>query len=154
MIAPVPQSLIDAAETYEAMFVPALFGQWVKVMADVAGIKAGERVLDVACGSGALAREAAARVGPTGRVAGVDPHAGMIAVARRITPEVEWHEAPAEGLPFAPQSFDAVVSQFGLMFFSDRDKAIREMLRVLVPGDAALLPCGIRSITSRPSPIS
>jgi SAM-dependent methyltransferase len=139
MKAPVPQSLIDAAETYETMFVPALFGQWAKVVADAAGIRAGERVLDVACGTGVLAREAAARVGATGHVAGADPHAGMIAVARRIARDIDWHEAPAEALPFAPNSFDAVVSQFGLMFFSDRDRAIRKMLRVLVPeGRAAV----------------
>jgi len=90
-------------------------------------------VLDVACGTGVLAREAATRVGAAGHVAGVDPHAGMIAMARRIAPGIDWHEASAEALPFEAHSFDVVVSQFGLMFFSDRGKSVREMLRVLVP---------------------
>ncbi len=67
-------------------------------------------------------------------MAGVDPGAGMIAVARGLAPSVEWREAVAESLPFPEQSFDAVVSQFGLMFFKDRRQALREMFRVLLPG--------------------
>jgi SAM-dependent methyltransferase len=58
----------------------------------------------------------------------------MLAVAKRLSPAVAWHEGTAESLPFPEQSFNAVVSQFGLMFFPDRHKAIREMLRVLAPG--------------------
>jgi SAM-dependent methyltransferase len=134
MTSSVPRALIDAATTYETLFVPALFGQWVPMVADAANIKTGGRVLDIACGTGVLAREAAARVGPSGRVAGIDPHAGMLAVARDLSPAIDWQPGTAEALPFSDCSFDAVVCQFGLMFFSDRDKAIREMLRVLVLG--------------------
>jgi len=131
---PTLQAQIDAASAYEALFVPALFGQWAPKVADAAQIQPGQRVLDVACGTGILAREAASRVGSNGRVAGIDPSPGMIAVAERLAPAVEWREGVAESLPFPDQSFDAVVSQFGLMFFTDRSQALREMMRVLAPG--------------------
>lgn len=93
----------------------------------------------MACGTGVVAREAAARVGKAGRVTGIDPHAGMLTVARRLAPTIDWRQATAESLPFAGSSFDAVVSQFGLMFFIDRDKAIREMLRVVIGGGPCVL---------------
>jgi ubiquinone/menaquinone biosynthesis C-methylase UbiE len=128
------QAQIDAATAYEELFVPAEFQEWTPRVADAAQLGPGHRVLDVACGTGVLAREAATRVGAGGLVVGLDPHAGMLAVARRLAPELAWHEAPAEALPFPDRSFDAVVSQFGLMFFTDRHQALREMLRVLMPG--------------------
>jgi SAM-dependent methyltransferase len=128
------ETQIEAANAYEALFVPALFAQWAPKVADAARIEPGQRVLDVACGTGILAREAISRAGSGGRVAGIDPSPGMIAVAKRIAPAVEWREGVAELLPFADRSFDAVVSQFGLMFFTDRRKALREMMRVLAPG--------------------
>ena len=125
------QSQIEAARAYEALFVPALVGQFASKVADAARILEGERVLDVACGTGIVAREALKRVGPGGRVVGIDALPGMIEVAKQIAPAVEWHEGKAESLPFSDGSFDAVVSQFGLMFFMDRAQAIGEMLRVL-----------------------
>jgi len=125
---------IEAATAYEAQFVPALFRPWAPMVADLARIKAGDRVLDIACGTGVLAREAAARTGQKSHVAGLDPHAGMLAVARDLSPAIDWREGTAEALPFPDRSFDVVVSQFGLMFFTDREKAIHEMLRVMVPG--------------------
>jgi ubiquinone/menaquinone biosynthesis C-methylase UbiE len=125
---------IDAASAYEQSFVPALFQQWAPRVAAAARLQPGQRVLDVACGTGVLAREAASRVGPAGLVAGLDRNRGMLAVASRLAPRVQWHTGTAETLPFPDASFDAVVSQFGLMFFSDPTRALREMLRVLVPG--------------------
>jgi SAM-dependent methyltransferase len=125
---------IAGARAYEGLHVPALFKQWCPRVLDAAGVEPGYRVLDVACGTGVLAREAAVRVGPTGHVAGVDQGRGMLAVAGELAPNVGWREAPAESLPYPDQSFDAVVSQFGLMFFSDRLQALREMIRVLKPG--------------------
>ena len=122
------------AEVYDEMFVPALFQRWGPIIADVAGIGSGDTVLDVACGTGVLACAALDRVGPRGTVVGLDPNADMLAVARRNTPRVEWREGRAESLPFPDGSFDAVVSQFGLMFFDDRPAALREMMRVLRPG--------------------
>ena len=125
--------LVRAADAYEALFVPALFEQWAPQVVDAARIRPGQTVLDVACGTGILARAALARVGSGGRVTGIDPGPGMLAVARRLAPAVTWHEGLAESLPFASHSFDAVVSQFGLMFFSDRPQALREMVRVRAP---------------------
>jgi SAM-dependent methyltransferase len=134
MTASGPRAQIEAATAYEALFVPALFRQWAPIVADVAEIKADDRVLDIACGTGVLACEVAARAGQTGHVAGLDPHAGMLAVARGLSRAIDWQQGTAEALPFPDRSFDAVVSQFGLMFFADRDRAVREMLRVMVPG--------------------
>jgi SAM-dependent methyltransferase len=128
------QAQIDAANAYERLFVPALFGQWAPKVADAAQIRPGQRVLDVACGTGVLAREVSLRVGSSGCVAGIDPNPGMLAVAEQLAPAVEWREAVAESLPFPDHSFDVVVSQFGLMFFTDRRQALHEMLRVLTPG--------------------
>lgn len=125
---------IDAANAYEALFVPALFGQWAPRVASAADIRPGQRVLDVACGTGILAREVSSRVGSTGRVVGIDPSPGMLEVAKRHAPAVEWRAGVAESLHFPDQSFDAVVSQFGLMFFTDRRQALCEMIRVLAPG--------------------
>jgi SAM-dependent methyltransferase len=125
---------IEAANAYEQLFVPALFREWAPRVADAARIERGQRVLDVACGTGVLAREAASRVGPTGFVAGLDAAPGMLAVATRLAPGIEWRQGTAESLPYADGSFAAVVSQFGLMFFTDRRRALSEMLRVLAPG--------------------
>lgn len=124
---------IDAARAYEALMVPALFGQWAPQVADAAQIRPGQRILDLACGTGILAREAASRTGPNGFVAGLDPSPGMLEVARQLAPAVEWRQGVAESLPFPDQSFDAVVSQFGLMFFSDRRAALHQAFRVLAP---------------------
>lgn len=122
-----------AAEIYDAFFVPALFGQWASPLCDAAGIEPGQSVLDVACGSGATTQEAAARVGHTGHVTGLDRNDGMLAVARSKLPGCEWVEARAEDIPFADNTFDAVLCQFGLMFFDDRVKALVNMQRVLRP---------------------
>ena len=130
----ISQDQIDAAKAYEALFVPALFGQWATQVADTAQIQSGQRVLDVACGTGVLAREVLARVGSKGTVAGLDANPGMLATAREIAPGVDWTQGVAEALPYPDNSFDTVVSQFGLMFFADRAQAIAEMRRVLVPG--------------------
>ena len=87
---PTLQAQIVAANTYESLFVSALFGQWASKVADAAHLRPGERVLDVACGTGILAREIASRIGPVGRVAGVDPNPGMIAMAQRLAPAIVW----------------------------------------------------------------
>ncbi len=131
---PASPAQIDAATAYQEFFVPALFQEWAPRVLGAAGIEPGQRVLDVACGTGVLAREAARRIGEGGFVAGIDPAPGMLAVARELAPAIGWHQGTAESLPFPERSFDAVVSQFGLMFFTDKERGLREMLRVLVPG--------------------
>ena len=133
MSAPTLQAQVDAAKAYEMLFVPALFGQWAPRIADAAKVEPNHKVLDVACGTGVLAREVHSRMGPGGAVVGLDPSPGMLAVANELTPAVDWRQGVAESIPFPDRSFDAVVSQFGLMFFADRHKALREMLRVLTP---------------------
>lgn len=122
------------AEVYEEHFVPALFHQWGEIVADAAGLKKGQDVLDVACGTGVLAIAALNRVGNEGSVTGIDPNEEMLAVARRKNTDIEWRTGRAEQLPFEDATFDAVVSQFGFMFFEDRAQALREMMRVLRPG--------------------
>ena len=124
----------NAAEVYEEFFVPALFQAWPSRVCATAEVQAGQRVLDVACGTGVLARAAARRVDPHGSVVGLDVNEGMLAVAKREAPDIEWQPGIAEDLPFDSDSFDRVVSQFGLMFFEDQGVAIQEMVRVLRPG--------------------
>ncbi len=120
----------SAAEIYDELFVPALFAEWPARVLDAAGLSATDRLLDVACGTGVLARAARERARD---VVGVDINEGMLAVARR-EPAIEWVQAAAEQLPFEDASFDVVASQFGLMFFVDRAKALREMCRLVKPG--------------------
>jgi len=114
--------------------VPALFQQWTSRVIAAAGIQPGQRVLDVVCGTGALTRAAAVQIGPTGKAIGLDVSAGMLAVAARLAPEIAWWQGAAESLPFDTASFDAVVSQFGLMFFANQAAGLQEMMRVLAPG--------------------
>ena len=121
---------IAAAEAYEELHVPALFAEWAPQVLDGARVSTGDRVLDIACGTGVVTREAVGRVGDTGSVTGLDPMAGMLEVAARHAPGAGFQNGVAESLPFADESFDAVVSQFGMMFFTDRQKAVEEMLRV------------------------
>lgn len=129
----------SAAEIYDEFFVPALFSAWVPHLVRAAELQPGMRVVDVACGTGAFAVEAAEVVSPGGTVVGVDLNPGMLAVARRKAPELAWHRASAESLPFDSNTFDAAVSQFGLMFFDDKPAAIAEMWRVLRPGGCLVL---------------
>jgi ubiquinone/menaquinone biosynthesis C-methylase UbiE len=134
MSADVTKEQLDAGRGYEALFVPALVSPWTRHLVRGAEIVEGRHVLDVACGSGVLTRHARAVSGSGGRVVGLDPAPGMIAAAAEIEPEVEWVSGSAESLPFDEGAFDCVVSQFGMMFFADRDAAAAEMLRVARPG--------------------
>jgi SAM-dependent methyltransferase len=125
---------IMAATNYEEAVVPALMLEWAPRLVEAAGIRPGDRVLDVACGTGVLSRVVAEAVGPGGSVTGLDLDPGMLTMAARAAPSISWHRGVAENLPFHDATFDAVVSQFGLMFFQDRSRALREMWRVLRPG--------------------
>ncbi len=129
----VSEAAFAAANAYETLHVPALFQQWAPRVLDAAELHQGQRVLDVACGTGVLAREAFSRIGTKGYVAGLDATRGMLAMAQHLSNSIDWQEGMAEKLPFDDNSFDVVVSQFGLMFFQNRLAAIQEMLRVLTP---------------------
>lgn len=129
-----PAATRSPAEVYDEFFVPALFQQWGDTVSQIAEIQRGQRVLDVACGTGVLAAAAAERVGAGGTVIGLDPNDEMLTVARRKRMRVDWETGRAEALPFPDAAFDRVVSQFGFMFFEDHAQALREMMRVLRPG--------------------
>jgi SAM-dependent methyltransferase len=122
-----------AAKFYEEKFVPALFAPWsARTIAEV-GIEAGDRVLDIACGTGVVTRDIAAITGADRPPVGLDLSPAMLAVARSLDTSIDWRLGDAGQLPFADGSFDRVVCQFGLMFFADRVKALAEMRRVLRP---------------------
>jgi len=123
----IPQELVEAGRGYESLFVPALFEQWTKHLVEAAGIREGSHVLDIACGTGILARRALLRAGPDGRVIGVDPAPGMLAAAKEIEPGIDWILCGAESLELDNETFDSVISQFGMMFFQDRQKSAEEM---------------------------
>lgn len=133
----------SAAEQYQRELVPAMFAPWAAAIVDLAAIGPGERVLDVACGTGVVTRLAAGRAGDTGRVVGLDINPAMLAVARSL-PEsggepVEWIEASALEMPLPDGAFDLVLCQHGLQQVPDRLSALREMRRVLAPGGRVAL---------------
>ncbi len=127
---------------YERFFVPAIGAPLATDLIRLAALRPGERVLDVACGTGVVARLASQQVGATGTVAGLDVNPGMLAVARSATPAgtlIEWHEASAEAMPLPDASFDVVLCQMGLQFMPDKHAALRKMRQVLVRGGRLIL---------------
>lgn len=146
----VPEELIHAGRSYEALFVPALFAAWTKYLVEGAKVSEGSRVLDVACGTGVLARSALVKTGSIGQVVGADPAPGMLATANELEPSIEWVLCSAEALNVENESFDCVVSQFGMMFFEDRDQAAKEMFRALRPG-GSLAVAVWRSVDHNPA---
>jgi ubiquinone/menaquinone biosynthesis C-methylase UbiE len=131
----------NAAENYERYFVPTIGRPLATDLVELAALRPGERVVDVACGTGIVARLAVERVGAHGAVAGVDINPGMLAVARGVAPAdtaIDWYEASAEALPLPDESFDVALCQLGLQFVADKPAALREMRRVLTPGGRLL----------------
>jgi len=131
----------SAPELYERYLVPTVTLPWAKDLVERVGVSRGDHVLDVACGTGAVARVAARRVGEGGRVVGLDVNTGMLAIARAgpwsESGGIEWVEGSALALPFDDGQFNLVVCQLGLQFFDDRPEALREMRRVLAEGGRA-----------------
>lgn len=126
-----------AAEAYERHMVPGMFLHWAELLVRVAAPQPGEQVLDVACGTGVVARLAAPAVNPGGKVVGLDIDAGVIEVARKVagrngTP-VDWHCANALEMPFEDAAFDLCLCQQGIQFFPDRVAGLSEIRRVLKP---------------------
>jgi len=128
----------DAAELFQRYIVPLITSQWAEDLVERLAPEHGERVLDIACGTGVVAQRAAARMGG-GIVVGLDLNPAMLAVAKRNGDEhqgtkVEWIEGSALDLPFPAKAFDVVACQLGLQFFPDRARAVSEMVRVTIPG--------------------
>jgi SAM-dependent methyltransferase len=135
------QTAGNAAETYERALVPAVFAAWAPLVVTLADPRPGERVLDVACGTGVVARLVAQRVGRTGHVVGLDLNPGMLAVAASVASKepptsapTTWREASAMKMPLPDEAFDIVYCQLGLQFFPDRPAALLEMNRVMARG--------------------
>ncbi len=129
------QYAASGAESYERHFVPAIGEPVARRLVDAARPAPGERVLDVACGTGVVARLVVDAVGPDGRVVGLDANPGMLEVARIASPEgIDWHVAPAEDMPLPDETFDLALCSMGLQFFPDKLHALRETRRVLAPG--------------------
>jgi ubiquinone/menaquinone biosynthesis C-methylase UbiE len=118
--------------------VPAVFGPWAERLVETAELSPGDRVLDLACATGIVARVAASRVGEHGSVTGLDLMAGMLEVARRVSqdirPVIEWVEGNALEMPLPDGTFDVVLCQQGAQFFPDKVKAFKEAHRVLAKG--------------------
>ena len=133
MMLPFAQSSFP--EIYERALVGPLFRPFAELILEDVGLAAGDRLLDVACGTGIVARLARARLGETGTVVGVDLGPAMLEVARRVAPDIEWREGDAGALPLRDhEQFDVVVCQQGLQFFPDKSAATRQMRRALAAG--------------------
>ena len=126
-----------APALYQRFLVPAMTAMWAAELVDAVALKRSERVLDLACGTGVVARIAAERVGDDGRVVGLDINEAMLAVARSLPiasgAAIEWCQGSVLALPFEDATFDVACCQLGLQFFPDRPAALREIHRVLVP---------------------
>lgn len=130
------------AENYQRYFVPSIGAPVAEDLIGIADLDRGQRILDVACGTGVVTRLAAERVGSEGTVAGLDVNPAMLSVARLHTPpdlSIEWHESSAESMPLPDNAFDVVICQMGLQFIPDKLAALREMHRVLDTGGRALV---------------
>lgn len=126
-------------EVYELSWVHAQMRQAAEELLDAAAVSSSDRVLDVACGTGVVARAAARRCGAPGQVTGADLSAGMLEAAARFAAEagisgIDWAECDAAAMPFGDASFDVVLCQQGLQFMPDKPGAMAAMARVLKPG--------------------
>jgi ubiquinone/menaquinone biosynthesis C-methylase UbiE len=136
-------ALRTAAEIYQRTFVPDVATPVSGLLLQAAALRPGERVLDIACGTGVIARLAANQVGPDGCVIGTDVSPDMITVARTMPDPsgmaIDWHVADAASLPFSDGVFDIALCQMGLMFVVDKASAIAEIRRVLSRGGRVAL---------------
>jgi ubiquinone/menaquinone biosynthesis C-methylase UbiE len=122
-------------EMYERLLVGPLFRPWAELTLDAVALASGDRVLDIACGTGIVARMAKERLGEAGGVVGIDISPAMLAVARSVAPGIDWREGNADALPLQEgEQFDPVVCQQGLQFFADKAAAAAQMRRALAKG--------------------
>lgn len=124
------QLALAGAQFYEKHFIPSIFAPWANIMVDQLELQSDDRLLDVACGTGIVARTAYAKGDKSLAITGYDLNDGMLQVAKANTEDIHWMQGKAEELPFSNNSFTKSVCQFGIMFFQDPEKALREMERV------------------------
>lgn len=128
----------NPAESYDAILVPAMFDPWAEELVSRTGVSEGDHVLDVACGTGAVAFRVASQVGKAGSVTGSDISPGMIAVARRKASErsanISFVEGDAEHLPIREGGYDVLLCQQGLQFFPDKVTALASFRRAMKRG--------------------
>ena len=133
----------NPAEAYERFIAQNIFVPWTAELIRAARPMSGERVLDLACGTGIVTRTVAPLVGPQGRVVGLDISPAMLAVARSLAPAdgapIEWYEGSGTEMPFPDGSFDLVLCQQGLQFFPDKQAGLNEVRRVLAPEGRAVV---------------
>jgi ubiquinone/menaquinone biosynthesis C-methylase UbiE len=129
------QKLPDFADIFERLLVPAIFDRYARDLVERARpFGPSDRILDLGCGTGIVARILRDRLGGAARLTGLDVNAAMLAKAKSIAPDITWQEGNAMALPFADKSFECVLAQQVLQFVPDRAQAMREIRRVLVPG--------------------
>ena len=122
-------------ELYERWLVGPLFRPFAEIIVLDLNASPGESVLDVACGTGIVARVAKERVGERGRVVGIDISADMLFVARKVAPKIEFREGSASLLPLQDgEIFEVVVCHQGFQFFADKAAAMAQMRRALKKG--------------------
>ena len=133
----------NPAEGYESYMVPTLFGPWATKLIEAADPQPGERVLDLGCGTGIVARKVASRLGTRGVVTGIDLSPDMLAVAQTSAARegvvIEWRQGRAENLPFPEETFDLLLCQFALMFIAEKAAALAEMRRVVTRNGRVLV---------------
>lgn len=133
----------SSAEVYEQYLGATIADPWTRVLLEYAAPQPGEHVLDLACGTGSVARQVAPIVGEAGRVVGLDVNTDMLRVARTLPVSagaaVEWVEGDAVCLELPASAFDLVLCQQGLQFFSDRLASVREIRRVLREGGRVVI---------------
>ena len=135
-------NLSSFPQMYEQLLVRPLFRPWVDDLFERVQLAHGDSVLDVACGTGIVARLAKERLGNDAHVVGVDVSAAMLAVASEQAPAVDWREGSASALPIGDRErFDVAFCQQGLQFFADKAAALREMKRVLAPNGRTAIAC-------------
>ncbi|MCE8536674.1 methyltransferase domain-containing protein [Ruegeria pomeroyi] len=126
----------DGPKIYEKVMVPLWFGRWAEALIDQLSLRSSERVLDVACGTGVTTRLTKTKVGPGGKVDGLDINAPMLAQAKELAGDLDiaWIESDVCDIGLPSESYDVILSQHGYHYFPDKPQALREFLRLLVPG--------------------
>ncbi len=125
----------DGPEAYERYIVPAFSGAWAQDIVDRASLQNGDRVLDVACGTGIVSRYAFKAIDASGHITGIDVNKEVLKKAREICPPnvipIQWKQGDVTDLPFTDAKFNVVLCQQGLQYFPDRFRALNEINRVL-----------------------